>query len=64
VDVRFETLGVDSLLTLDLLNALSRFFGVNLATTIFINCPTIELLVKYLCEETTLTSASPAVLVS
>ena len=64
VDVRFETLGVDSLLTLDLLNALSRFFGVNLPTTIFINCPTIELLVKYLCEETALASASPAVLVS
>jgi acyl transferase domain-containing protein len=67
VDARFETLGVDSLLTLDLLNALNRFFGVNLPATIFINCPTIELLVKYLCEETTLsssTSASPAILVS
>ncbi len=67
VDARFETLGVDSLLTLDLLNALSRFLGVNLPTTIFVNCPTIELLVKYLCEETALsssTSASPAVLVS
>jgi acyl transferase domain-containing protein len=72
VDARFETLGVDSLLTLDLLNALSRFFGVNLPSTIFINCPTIELLVKYLCEETALSSstsargasASPAVLVS
>jgi hypothetical protein len=46
---------------------LNRFFGVNLPATIFINCPTIELLVKYLCEETTLsssTSASPAILVS
>ncbi|HET8887419.1 MAG TPA: type I polyketide synthase [Candidatus Angelobacter sp.] len=67
VDARFETLGVDSLLTLDLLNALSRFFGVNLPSTIFINCPTVELLVKYLCEETAIssdTSASPAVLVS
>lgn len=67
VDARFETLGVDSLLTLDLLNALNRFFGVNLPSTIFINCPTIELLVKYLCEETALsssTSASPAALVS
>ena len=67
VDARFETLGVDSLLTLDLLNALNRFFGVNLPATIFINCPTIELLVKYLCEETALsssTSASPEVLVS
>jgi acyl carrier protein len=67
VDARFEVLGVDSLLTLDLLNALSRFFGVNLPTTIFVNYPTIELLVKYLCEETALsssTSASPAVLVS
>jgi acyl carrier protein len=65
-DARFETLGVDSLLTLDLLNALNRFFGVNLPSTIFINCPTIELLVKYLCEETALSSstASPAVLVS
>jgi len=50
VDARFETLGVDSLLTLDLLNALSRFFGVNLPTTIFISCPTVELLIKYLCE--------------
>lgn len=67
VDARFEVLGVDSLLTLDLLNALIRFFGVNLPSTIFINCPTIELLVKYLCEETPLTvstSASSAVLVS
>jgi acyl carrier protein/NADP-dependent 3-hydroxy acid dehydrogenase YdfG len=67
IDARFETLGVDSLLTLDLLNALSRFFGVNLPSTIFINCPTIELLVKYLCEETALfssTSASRAALVS
>jgi acyl transferase domain-containing protein len=50
-DARFETLGVDSLLTLDLLNALSRFFGVNLPATILINCPTVDLLVKYLCEE-------------
>lgn len=67
IDARFEVLGVDSLLTLDLLNALSRFFGVNLPSIIFINCPTIELLVKYLCEETALSSsasASPAVLVS
>jgi myxalamid-type polyketide synthase MxaC len=59
-DARFEALGVDSLLTLDLLNALSRFFGVTLPSTIFINCPTIELLVKYLCEETELFSATGA----
>ena len=67
IEARFETLGVDSLLTLDLLNALSRFLGVNLPSTIFINCPTIELLVKYLCEETALASsasAGPAVLAS
>lgn len=51
VDARLETLGVDSLLTLDLQNALSRFFGVNLPATVFINYPTIELLVKYLWEE-------------
>ena len=51
VDARLETLGVDSLLTLDLLNALSRLFGVNLPATILINCPTIELLVKYLSGE-------------
>jgi acyl carrier protein len=50
-DARFEVLGVDSLLTLDLLNALSRFFSVNLPTTVFINYPTIELLVKYLSAE-------------
>jgi acyl carrier protein/NADP-dependent 3-hydroxy acid dehydrogenase YdfG len=51
VDARFETLGVDSLLTLDLLNAMSRFFEVNLPATVFINHPTIELLVNYLWEE-------------
>src|SRR5260370_21229269 len=51
VDARLETIGVDSLLTVDLLNALSRFFGLNLPATILINCPTIELLAKYLCEE-------------
>lgn len=51
VDARLETLGVDSLLTVDLLNALIRVFGVNLPATILINFPTIELLVKHLCEE-------------
>ncbi|MGC2745498.1 MAG: type I polyketide synthase, partial [Candidatus Angelobacter sp.] len=52
VDVHFEVLGVDSLLTVDLLNALGRSFGVTLPATILIDCPTIERLVKYLFEET------------
>ena len=50
-DARFDILGVDSLLALDLLDALNRFFGLRLPSTILIDCPTIERLVPYLCGE-------------
>jgi acyl transferase domain-containing protein len=48
---RFDALGVDSLLTLDLINALNHLFGITLPATIFIDCPTIELFSGYLSQE-------------
>jgi acyl transferase domain-containing protein len=57
VDARFDILGVDSLLTLDLLDALNRFFNLSLPSTILIDCPTIEQLVKYVCGEIARTAA-------
>ena len=51
VDGRFDDLGVDSLLSLDLIEALNRSLGVSIPPTITIDCPTIELLTGYLVGE-------------
>ncbi|MDQ3802677.1 MAG: SDR family NAD(P)-dependent oxidoreductase [Acidobacteriota bacterium] len=48
---RFDDLGVDSLLSLDLIEALERSLGVTVPQTIFIDCPTIERFAGYLGKE-------------
>ena len=48
---RFDDLGVDSLLSLDLIDAMNSSIGVSLPTTILIDCPTIEMLIGYLVRE-------------
>ena len=51
VEDRFDDLGVDSLLSLDLIEALERSLSVSLPQTIFIDCPTVEMLAGYLAAE-------------
>jgi acyl carrier protein len=51
LDVPFDMLGLDSLLTLDLTDALNNSLGLNLSANICIDCPTIELLVNHLAKE-------------
>jgi acyl transferase domain-containing protein len=48
---RFDDLGVDSLLSLDLIDALNSSIGVSLPATILIDCPTIEMLTDYLVRK-------------
>jgi acyl carrier protein len=51
IDGRFDELGVDSLLSLDLIEALNRSLAVDMPPTITIDCPTIELLARHLADE-------------
>jgi acyl transferase domain-containing protein len=51
LDVPFDMLGLDSLLTLDLTDALNRSLGLDLSADVCIDCPTIELLVDHLFKE-------------
>jgi len=51
LNVNFNMLGLDSLLTLDLTDALNHSLGLNLSANICIDCPTIELLVNHLSKE-------------
>lgn len=59
-DARFDSLGVDSLLSLDLIGALENFLNTNIPSTIIAHCPTIGSLATYLsgkAAETTLVSS-------
>jgi acyl transferase domain-containing protein len=57
VDTRFDVLGIDSLLSLDLIEALEASFEITLPSTIFMDCPTIDGLVGYVCDEISRTMA-------
>jgi acyl carrier protein len=51
VEDRFDDLGVDSLLSIDLIEALESSLSVSLPQTIFIDCPTIEKFARYVIKE-------------
>ena len=51
VEDRFDDLGVDSLLSIDLIEALESSLSVSLPQTIFIDCPTIEKFARYIIKE-------------
>lgn len=48
---RFDDLGVDSLLSIDLIEALESSLNVSLPQTIFIDCPTIEKFAGHIIKE-------------
>ena len=50
-NIPFDMLGLDSLLTLDLTDALNNSLDLNLSANACIDCPTIELLVDRLSNE-------------
>ena len=51
VEDRFDDLGVDSLLSIDLIEAVESSLYVSLPQTIFIDCPTIEKFARYIIKE-------------
>lgn len=51
VEDRFDDLGVDSLLSIDLIEAMESSFSVSLPQTIFIDCPTIVKFARYIIME-------------
>lgn len=58
LNVTFDMLGLDSLLTLDLTDALNHSLGLNLSADVCIDFPTIELLVDHLSKEIAGTTAA------
>ena len=57
--VRSDDLGIDSLVSLDVIQALQRSLEITLPTTLLIDCPTLDFLCEYLINELQKTRLAP-----